>query len=119
MSGVDPECHPQLGKHDDKRVCARCFSDGDLKALIALTNGQRGCNFCGRKDAPTAPFVDIASHFIERLNEFYSKAGDNLPYESREGGYQGWHVDTRTLLTESVGLDLPRDDSGELLDALE
>jgi hypothetical protein len=118
MSGVDPECYP-LAKHDDKRVCSACVSDPDLKALIALPNGQRGCSFCKRRDAPTAAFIEVATHVFERLSEFYSRAVDHLPYVGKEGGYQAWNVDTGELLREHVGLDLPRDKAGKLFDAIE
>lgn len=118
MSGVDPECHPQPSEHADDQVCARCFDDKDLSELIEGIDEPPGCDFCGEADAPTARFEDVADHIRERLHEFYGMAADQLPYESREGGYQGWHTSTWELLVEDVGLGLPRDDSDTLLDAL-
>jgi hypothetical protein len=118
MSGVDPECHPQLSAHAETRICAKCFEDPDLVDLIEGYEGPLGCSFCGESDAPTAPFDDVAEHIRERLETFYGKAGDQLPYESREGGYQGWHTSTWELLVEDVGIALPRDTRGQLLNAL-
>jgi HEPN superfamily RES-like protein len=114
MSRMDPECFAAY-QNNDERVCSACFEDEDLKIIIRRSGGPRGCDFCGRKDAPTAPFDELAEHIVERLNAFYGKAADQLPYESREGGYMGWHVDTYDLLMDKVGLSLPRDDDGRLL----
>jgi hypothetical protein len=52
------------------------------------------------------------------MREHYGRAVDQLPYESAEGGYLGWHTDTTDLLFDVIGLDLPRDDDGLLRDAL-
>ena len=50
----------------------------------------------------------------ECLLEFYAFAADNLPYESREGGYLFNHWNTYELLVDEVQLDLPRDQDREL-----
>jgi hypothetical protein len=115
---MDPECFPQPSGQSNQRVCVHCFGDADLIDRIESYDEQSDCDFCGEEDAPTAPFDDIAAHIKERLETFYGKAADQLPYESREGGYQGSWSDTHDLLVEDVGLDLPRDHSGELLEAL-
>ena len=118
MSGIDPECHPQPSAHAETRICAKCFQDSDLVELIEGYAGPSGCSFCGQIDAPTAPFDKIAEHINERLGTFYGKAADQLPYESREGGYQGWHTSTWELLVEDMGIALPRDAGDQLLSAL-
>jgi hypothetical protein len=43
---------------------------------------------------------------------------DQLPYESAEGGYQGWHTSTYELLVEEVAIELPRDRDDSLLQTL-
>lgn len=100
------------------RVCANCFSDADLRAWIRAEGGPRGCQFCERKDAPTADIRDLGGFMRRCLNEYYGRAVDQLPHDSEEGGYIGSHWDTYDLLFEEVGLDLPRDTSGELCRAL-
>lgn len=115
MSGVDPECHPQPSLDADRVVCAECFADADLKARIEDCDGPCGCDFCGQDDAPTMPFNELAAFIGERLEMFYGKAGDQLPYESAEGGYQGSHSITWDVVSDEVSL--PRDD-GDLLEAL-
>jgi hypothetical protein len=105
-----------------KPVCAKCFDDEDLAQWIVEFNGPRGCGYCKRKDAPTAPIREVASRIRECLSDYYSLAVDNLPYESAEGGYQGTTWDTHDLLFDEVGLDLPRDDGelrGDLPDLVE
>lgn len=116
MSGIDPQCHPPTTGCGEP-VCSNCFEDDDLRAIIVSVDGPPGCHFCGEDDAPTIPVDDIADHIRERAEAFYGKAGDQLPYESREGGYQGWNVDTYDLLTDSLELGLPRD-NGDLLSRL-
>ena len=93
----------------EQPVCAKCFSDEDIVEFITDWDGPPGCDFCSKKDAPTAPLQDLADHMRERISEFYGLAHDQLPYESREGGYQGAHWDTYELLYDQVELDLPRD----------
>ncbi len=118
MSGIDPACNPQPSAYAETRICAKCFEDCDLVELIEGYAGPSGCSFCGEIDAPTAPFDEVAEHIRERLETFYGKAADQLPYESREGGYQGWHTSTWELLVEDVGIALPRDAGDHLLKAL-
>src|SRR5439155_21902872 len=43
-------------------------------------------------------------------NREYDLAGNNLGWESAEGGYYGRHWDTYDLLRDEIGLDLPNDD---------
>ncbi|UXT61153.1 RES family NAD+ phosphorylase (plasmid) [Agrobacterium fabrum] len=90
-------------------ICARCTSDDDLQTLIKDYNGPRGCTFCEGRDAPTMPFDEFVDHILACLNANFSKAVEELPYDSGEGGYQGWTSDTYDLLYETIGLDLPRD----------
>ncbi|WP_127966537.1 HEPN-associated N-terminal domain-containing protein [Agrobacterium sp. RS6] len=99
-------------------VCYRCFGDDDLRAMIRGYGGPRGCHFCGRKDAATMPVREVTDFIRERVETFYGKAVDQLPYESREGGYQGWHIDSYDMINEEICLDLPRDDDRRLFQAV-
>ncbi len=60
------------------------------------------------------PFQEVVSFILERIETFYGRAADQLPYESREGGYQGWHIDSYDMIRDQIGLDLPRDDNDRL-----
>ena len=77
--------------------------------------GPSGCHFCGRKDAATMPLDDVVEFIAERVETFYGRAGDQLPYESREGGYQGWHIDSYDMIQDQLGMDFPRENSGRAL----
>lgn len=101
-----------------KNVCYLCFGDDDLRTMIRSNGGPRGCYFCHRKDASTMPFQEVVDFILERIQTFYGKAGDQLPYESREGGYQGWHIDSYDMIRDQIGLDLPRDNDQSLFRAI-
>lgn len=64
------------------------------------------------------PIREVVSFVLERIETFYGRAVDQLPYESREGGYQGWHIDSYDMIREQIGLDLPRDKSDSLFQAI-
>ena len=55
---------------------------------------------------------------LECLQKFWGFAVEQLPYESREGGYQGTTWMTYELLFDYAQVDLPRDSSGDLASAL-
>ena len=117
MSRAERELYPGYS-HEDRHVCPACFEDDDLKRLVKDKATQRRCSFCGSR-AKSAPLEGIADFIEGRMEEFYGRAVDQLPYESREGGYQGgWHTDTEDLLLGKIGLSLPRDDDGELAQAI-
>lgn len=96
-------------------VCACCISGEGIAEFIAGCDGPPGCAFCGSDDAPTAPLDTVADHMRECLLNFYSFAVDHLPYETREGGYQGLTWDTFDLLFDELQIDLPRDRNDRLL----
>ncbi len=60
------------------------------------------------------PLREVVVHIRECLEQFYGYAVDQLPYESREGGYQGTTWDTYDLLFDELELDLPRDHNDRL-----
>lgn len=93
----------------DTCICAKCLSDEDLQQWIEDQDGDYGCDVCGQKDARTTKLDELASYMRDCLCQFYGFAVNQLPYESREGGYQGWHCDTFDLLFDHIGIDLPRD----------
>ncbi|MEA2080401.1 MAG: HEPN-associated N-terminal domain-containing protein [Pseudomonadota bacterium] len=95
-------------------VCAKCFEDEDIVDFIEDYDGPPGCSYCECNDAPTVPLEDVAEHMRGCLLQFYSFAADHLPYESREGGYQGAHWDTAELLFEELGFSLPQDKEDKL-----
>jgi hypothetical protein len=92
-----------------KRVCSSCIGDPDLRAWIRSKGGARGCDACGRSDSPTCELDELCERIESCLAQYWGSAVEQLPYDSREGGYQGSTWDTDELLFDKVGLDLPRD----------
>lgn len=114
MSRSDPNCFPELHRSDEN-VCLRCFVDTDLKRLIAQQRTRGECDYCeDGRPRPLMNMSDMADYIKGRMLTFYGSAVDQLPYESREGGYQGWTIDTEDLLFETIGLDLENDHTGQL-----
>lgn len=101
-----------------KNVCYQCFGDKDLRTMIRNYCGPKGCYFCERKDADTMPFKEVIHFILQRIETFYGRAADQLPYESREGGYQGWHIDSYDMIRDQIGLELPRDGTQKLFHAI-
>ncbi len=96
------------------KVCARCFSDTDIKQWIREYDGKRGCSFCGGYTSPTALLADLCAWLERSLCNHFGKAADNLPWNSSEGGYQWRTWSSYELLFERIGLDLPLDHQGQL-----
>ena len=117
MSLVDPMCHPRLVS-DERCVCPRCFEDSDLKARIRRDGSKGRCAFCDRRTCYALPVDEIAAFIEERMRAFYGSAVDQLPYDSREGGYQGVTWDTWDLLFDEIGLCLTTEDEDSLRSAL-
>ena len=71
------------------RVCAPCIGDKDLRTWIKKQFEDPGCDFCRRRDAPTVSIDSLAEFMRECMERAWGYAVEQLPYESREGGYQG------------------------------
>lgn len=117
MSRIDPECFFQPALSDEL-VCTGCVDDHDLKRFIRTEGRGRGCAYCRGRKSPSVPLEELAEFIEGRMETFFGRAVDQLPYESREGGYQGWHTDTEDLLFETIGLELPKDVDGRLRRAI-
>ncbi|MEL7738583.1 HEPN-associated N-terminal domain-containing protein [Citromicrobium bathyomarinum] len=117
MSFSDPECYPHLHQ-GNQRVCSSCFEDPDLREFIRSANVYSECDFCGARRAKTEALEEVVALISGRVDQFFGRAVDQLPYESAEGGYQDSNWDTYDLLTDYIGLELPRDRNDALLHAI-
>jgi Zn ribbon nucleic-acid-binding protein len=99
---------------DDLYVCNKCFGDDGLQAFIEDNAVERFCSFCGRKSKKpiSAHLEDVVSYIEDCIHEEYDDPANWLPYESAEGGYQGETWITFELLSDEIGIDLPKDRSG-------
>lgn len=106
MSMMDPQLY-EAYSHEDPNLCVRCFSDDDLRDFIRAYDKKGRCSFCHARNVSIAPLREMADHLLGFMEENYSKAADDLPYESREGGYQGGSTySTWEVLIEQIGLPL-------------
>jgi len=100
-------------------VCSSCFDDADLRSWICQNGAQRRCDFCSDDDAPAARFGELCEHITACILKYWGRAADQLPYETREGGYIGGNtLDTYDLLREEIAISLPRDRHDRLIRAL-
>lgn len=73
-------------------VCAECVEDEALAAHLAANAEELRCDYCGRSsDVPiAAPVDELVSVVHDGLASEYGDANEEgVPYESREGGWQG------------------------------
>jgi HEPN/RES N-terminal domain 1/RES domain len=106
-------------KYQRHAVCASCLEEDDLEEFIRSFDGEPGCSFCKQEDAPTCRFDIFFEHLNSCLKGEYDLAANWLPYESAEGGWLWNDVwDTPELITDQLGIGLPRDDDGSLLKAI-
>ena len=101
---MDPMCFDQPA---GKEVCAGCFSkEADLASWITENGDHGDCFYCESEALTVIDTAELCDFIRERIATFYTPAGDQLPYDGREGGYQGWHTDTNDLIFGTIGLDL-------------
>ena len=94
----------------NRYVCASCVTDAHLAKVLTDKSDSHGCSYCGSLKA--APIDVLLDEIVGVIVEDYDDPADELPYESREGGYQGIVYDNYEILDE---LD-PWTDSGTLTD---
>ena len=102
---------------DYKHVCADCFEDAGIRDFIELNSMDARCKFCfsTQDSVAVASLHDVVEHIESSLLYEWDNADNWLPYESREGGYQGYWVDTEELLRFETELELSEDVDNELM----
>jgi hypothetical protein len=101
-------------------VCAKCFNDEGLQAFVAGHAESNECDFCGAVSSEpiAAAFDDVVAHILACIGTLYddpSNAG--LPYESREGGWQGLTYSTDDIF-DALELDFPNPGGDRLREAI-
>jgi hypothetical protein len=107
------EEHPVFG---GEFVCGACFSNPGLTDFCSSHAESPECDFCGATDSKpiAAPLDDVIEHIDSCIHRYFDDpASAGLPYETREGGWQGKTYDTWEVF-EDLGLDLPKDEGGRL-----
>lgn len=98
-------------------VCVDCVDDEFLKAVVRENTDEPGCSFCEGM-APASPLEPLVEAIDDALRTRYCDAAEVLPYESREGGYQGKTFTTWELLDEIDLSAALADDRQELFEAI-
>lgn len=106
--------------YEDHYVCAECFEDEGLKGFVEGETRAKSCTFCGSESSEpiAAPLVEILLYIKECLDREYDVAENKLPHESAEGGYIGDVWTTQEVLEDHLGMGLPNDGNGILMEAL-
>lgn len=85
----------------DKTVCPACIGEPELARIVEAEAGEATCSYCGRSGA--APLDSVLDAIAGAIGEDYTDPANELPYESREGGYQGSVEDGAELVEELYG----------------
>lgn len=85
-----------------KNVCGDCLADEDLAKVVAANADSTECDFCdATQDRPFAAPLDIViDHIDSCIGRDFVDPVEELPFESREGGYQGTVFDSWEILEE-------------------
>lgn len=77
--------------HPGGSVCRHCFNDYAIQDFISKSLTEYSCDYCNRKSNKpfAADFNKVLSFISEGLWRAYERPEDCLPYDSREGGWQG------------------------------
>lgn len=101
-------------------VCSACFGNPGLKDFCSSYTESTECDFCGATDSEpiAAPLDKVIEHIDSCIHRYFDDPTNaGLPYETREGGWQGKTYDTWEVF-DDLGLDLPKDEDGRLHKAI-
>ena len=107
-------------RHSDEFLCAACFDDIGIASFIEQHVESKTCSFCGAisKRRIAAPIAEVLDYIESCINGPYEDPANSMGYDSSEGGYLGTTYSIEELLTEVIGLELPRDTNNKLIDAI-
>jgi hypothetical protein len=71
----------------DRFVCPACVTDPYLARGLADETEDVPCSYCGADQA--AEITVLLDAISNTINTYYTDPANELPYETREGGYQG------------------------------
>lgn len=85
----------------DDHVCAGCVTDqclADVLSSAALPNAD--CSYCGRRGA--APLDALLEQIDGAVNAYWNNPVEELPWDGREDGYQGYTLDGYDLIMDEL-----------------
>lgn len=86
----------------DKSICESCLDDNALKNHVRGNLIETQCSYCGAEsESPIATPVDGVMRIIQDgIESEWTDPANELPYDGREGGYQGEVIATTDLRYE-------------------
>jgi hypothetical protein len=100
-------------------VCDQCADDEYLAEAIRGAAEEEPCDFCEREGVQCAPLDVLIEAVQPALDHYWTDPANELPFESREGGYQGSVYSTREVLCEQIGMDWPENLVDSVVGAIE
>jgi hypothetical protein len=100
---------------DNLCVCIDCFEDYGIRDFIEENHTGEPCDFCESSGEFSCRLEDVLAHIMMCIQTAWGHpANEGLPYETREGGWQGEVYDSWELL-DSVGLEINSDSLQECI----
>ncbi|QDT91749.1 HEPN-associated N-terminal domain-containing protein [Gimesia algae] len=98
-------------------VCESCIEDEELQAVVRANLISNKCDYCQTaNDALMASGIDsVIQRMRYAVNEVFTDPASELPYDGREGGYQGSIIDDSYDLFEQMNFCV---ENAQLLDDL-
>ena len=79
-------------------VCQSCVTDQCLSEKLDAASEEVCCSYCDSESA--APISVLIEEIIDAIREDYNDPADELPYDSKEGGWQGTVYDNWEILDQ-------------------
>ena len=89
-------------------VCQTCVEDPALQAVVREAAIAEQCDYCREKSdqAIAADVGEVAGFILSAVEKEFVDPANELPYEGREGGYQGEVIDSPFGLFEEIDFSL-------------
>jgi hypothetical protein len=81
-------------------VCNNCVEETDLRNWIRTSVRSITCSYCQRESESGIEFDDLIERIEDVLFNHFDRAIDELPYDGREGGFQGTTFETSEVFAE-------------------
>jgi len=123
QSIIEAEQRLDLRAIHDKRVCAACFDDLHIAEFIRNHAIGHACDYCAKhgEEVAAAPLPEVLDFMLTQIELEYTSADQSLPRdpETKDRMFPENEFPTRDMLESYVGLELPNDHRGTLMDAIE
>lgn len=100
-------------------LCRAHLQDRYLREATQLSNDDdAACLVCGQSDGAMASLESLVELVVNAMRFWYSDPLNELPWDGREGGFQGEVLDTEDVVSDLCGAAFTADSSESLCEAL-